>query len=96
MADDTSSGSAWDAVGAWLGAEAGKAIDANIDRQAKQPQIITNGQQAYGVDAQGHAYPLGQYGATAAVAAPMSKNMMLMVGVGAVLLVVVLVVARKG
>jgi hypothetical protein len=55
--DETQSANGWDA---WLAARVGNAIDAGVDRVLHKPQYMTDPAQAYGVDANGNIYQLGQ------------------------------------
>ena len=45
---------------AWLSARLGNAIDAWVDRTLARPQIGSDPSQAYGIDANGNIYQLGQ------------------------------------
>lgn len=45
---------------AWESARLGNAIDSLVDRVVNRPQMVADASQAYGVDAQGRIYQLGQ------------------------------------
>lgn len=55
--DETQTGFGWDS---WLMARVGNAIDVSVDRVLNKPQYMTDPSQAYGVDAYGNMYRLGQ------------------------------------
>lgn len=56
----SSSGFSVDAVGSWVLAKAGQALDVAIDRKRNEPQQIENPSRAYGVGADGKLYAVGQ------------------------------------
>lgn len=47
-------------TGTWALARLGYAIDAYVDRQLNNPQIITDHSAAYGMDSNGNLYKVGQ------------------------------------
>jgi hypothetical protein len=55
--DQTDNGYSSDA---WLSARLGNAIDVIVDRTLSRPQLGSDPSQAYGIDANGNVYQLGQ------------------------------------
>jgi hypothetical protein len=76
-------------TGAWALSHLGYAIDAYVDRQLSNPQIIQDHSAAYGMDANGNLYKVGQP-TTVQTVAPVAGTitpMMLLLAVGVFLLV---------
>lgn len=83
-----------DDFGAWTLSRLGNAIDVYVDRTINNPQIVRDASQAYGVDANGNLYDLGQPRGVAttpirATTALASNQNLLLLGMGIVIYLMV-------
>ncbi|MGB9107551.1 MAG: hypothetical protein WCC39_02580 [Telluria sp.] len=70
--------------GTWALSRLGFAIDAYVDRQLNNPQVITDHSAAYGMDSNGNLYKVGQPTTVQTVSPVQSNNSILMLLVLAV------------
>jgi hypothetical protein len=87
--DETSGSSSSVDLGAWGLARLGHAIDVSVDRVIRDPQQIYDPSQAYGMDANGNLYTMGQNNSQMyRPQAPANPQTVLMLGIAVILFVV--------